>query len=157
MVPAAFNLPSPCVFGGGFVFSKQVIATPLCSEQITCVLCSCACSTYYRFASIFLEPAKILFWIAERANGVGVSILQQEGFASDQRGQSLEQLFKECRWKREIYRQWEAVGHIPGERRPRGQNEHTLKSRRGFGYSVCTARVRPSNSAVGDDAARGLH
>lgn len=57
------------------------------------------------------------------------------------------------RWKREIHRLWEEVGNFSGERRPRGeeghkQNGHTLKSRRGFGHSVCTAMARPGNKAV---------
>ena len=36
--------------------------------------------TIDRVASVILEPGNIPFWIAERANEVRVSLLQQEGF-----------------------------------------------------------------------------
>ena len=54
--------------------------------------------------------------------------------------------------KREVRGLW---GEVPGvsDRSGAGehegqQNGHTLKSKRGFGYGVCTAKARPSSTAV---------
>ena len=44
-------------------------------------------------------------------------------------------------WKNETHELWKMVGNRSLED---GTN-HVLKSRRGFGYVVCIANVRPSN------------
>ena len=60
IVPAASNRPQSVRIWPWFCLFKE-IATPFCSEQKTCVLCSCVCSTNDRFAFGFLGPVKKSF------------------------------------------------------------------------------------------------
>lgn len=63
--------------------------------------------------------------------------------------QSREHLSKECReWKKEIHMLQDRVGNVLGDRKD-GARSGAPKCKKGLGYDVWKAKIRPSNIAIG--------